>query len=222
MATLIQLLSNVFSAIGNDIKILYQKPDLGTTSTTAYRGDYGQVAYNHSTSVHAPIDAQKNSDILKAEIEAKLTGEISSHSHLINNYFNLTETTPTNTTRLNFEANLFATSGNFADINTKRINEEYNVLADDNINLSLASLFQKTISTNTTFTISNIPTNKFTSFILELINGGSYSITWFSSNIKWDNGTSPTLTSSGKDILLFYTIDNGSTWNGIVLAKDIK
>ena len=29
----------------------------------------------------APADAQKNSDITKAEIEAKLTGEISSHSH---------------------------------------------------------------------------------------------------------------------------------------------
>lgn len=31
--------------------------------------------------VHAPADAQKNSDITKAEIEAKLTGVITSHSH---------------------------------------------------------------------------------------------------------------------------------------------
>ena len=38
-------------------------------------------AITHSTSSHAPIDAQKNSDITKAEIEAKPTGEISSHSH---------------------------------------------------------------------------------------------------------------------------------------------
>ena len=30
---------------------------------------------------NVPADAQKNSDITKAEIEAKLTGEISSHSH---------------------------------------------------------------------------------------------------------------------------------------------
>lgn len=35
----------------------------------------------HITSTHAPSDAQKNSNITKAEIEAKLTGEISSHSH---------------------------------------------------------------------------------------------------------------------------------------------
>lgn len=35
----------------------------------------------HIASAHAPANAQKNSDITKAEIEAKLTGEISSHSH---------------------------------------------------------------------------------------------------------------------------------------------
>ena len=35
----------------------------------------------HIASPHAPSDAQKNSDITKEEIEAKLTGQISSHTH---------------------------------------------------------------------------------------------------------------------------------------------
>jgi hypothetical protein len=35
----------------------------------------------HVAAAHAPANAQKNSDILKAEIEAKLTGEISTHTH---------------------------------------------------------------------------------------------------------------------------------------------
>ena len=35
----------------------------------------------HIASAHAPSNAQKNSDITKAEIEAKLTGAITSHSH---------------------------------------------------------------------------------------------------------------------------------------------
>lgn len=35
----------------------------------------------HRNSAHAPSNAQKNSDITKAEIEAKLIGTISSHSH---------------------------------------------------------------------------------------------------------------------------------------------
>jgi hypothetical protein len=35
----------------------------------------------HVISAHAPSNAQKNSDITKAEIEAKLTGEIATHTH---------------------------------------------------------------------------------------------------------------------------------------------
>ena len=54
---------------------------LGETDTTAYRGDRGKTAYDHSQSAHAPSNAQKNSDITKAEIEAKLTGEITTHTH---------------------------------------------------------------------------------------------------------------------------------------------
>lgn len=54
---------------------------LGTTSATAFRGDQGLIAYNHSQAAHAPANAQKNSDITKAEIEAKLTGAITSHTH---------------------------------------------------------------------------------------------------------------------------------------------
>lgn len=54
---------------------------LGTTSSTAFRGDQGLTAYNHSQAAHAPANAQKNSDITKAEIEAKLTGAITSHTH---------------------------------------------------------------------------------------------------------------------------------------------
>lgn len=56
---------------------------LGETQQTAYRGDRGKVAYDHSQTSHAPANAQKNSDITKAEIEAKLTGTISSHKHIV-------------------------------------------------------------------------------------------------------------------------------------------
>jgi hypothetical protein len=61
---------------------------LGATSITAYRGDYGDIAYQHSQLAHAPSDAQKNSDITKSEIEAKLIGLVSSHTH---NYISTTE-----------------------------------------------------------------------------------------------------------------------------------
>ena len=54
---------------------------LGETSSTAYRGDRGKTAYTHSQAAHAPSNAQKNSDITKAEIEAKLTGNVTTHTH---------------------------------------------------------------------------------------------------------------------------------------------
>lgn len=70
MNTLLELKQDVSSAL-----------KLGETSGTAYRGDRGKTAYDHSQSTHAPSNAQKNSDITKAEIEAKLTGAITSHNH---------------------------------------------------------------------------------------------------------------------------------------------
>ena len=42
----------------------------------------------HISSIHAPSDAQKNSDITKDEIEAKLTGTISTHTHDYSNLIN--------------------------------------------------------------------------------------------------------------------------------------
>jgi hypothetical protein len=56
---------------------------IGTTALQAGRGDLTQTAYEHSQSAHAPSNAQKNSDITKAEIEAKLTGELTTHSHAL-------------------------------------------------------------------------------------------------------------------------------------------
>ena len=38
-------------------------------------------AYEHSQSTHAPVNAQVNADITKEEIEAKLTGNIATHTH---------------------------------------------------------------------------------------------------------------------------------------------
>ena len=51
-----------------------------STFTSSLKSNYDK-AYTHSTSTHAPSNAQKNSDITKAEIEAKLTGNISTHTH---------------------------------------------------------------------------------------------------------------------------------------------
>ncbi len=92
----------------------------------------------------------------------------------------------------------------------------------NDINLTTGSIFTKAITTNTTLTVSNIPaTGTSISFVIELTNAGAFTLTWFS-GVKWAGGTAPTLTSSGKDVLGFYTHDAGTTWNGFLLGKDVK
>lgn len=70
-----------FSGSWND---LGDKPQ--TFPPSAHDHDAAYEAKNaniqqHIAAAHAPSNAQKNSDITKAEIEAKLAGEISSHTH---------------------------------------------------------------------------------------------------------------------------------------------
>jgi hypothetical protein len=55
-------------------------PTVTNDLTDALKANY-DTAYTHSQSAHAPTNAQKNSDITKSEIEAKLTGNITTHTH---------------------------------------------------------------------------------------------------------------------------------------------
>ena len=89
----------------------------------------------------------------------------------------------------------------------------------NDINLATGNYFTKTISTTTTLTVSNVPvTGTGVSFILDLTNGGSSTVTWWA-GMKWASGSAPTLTTSGRDVLGFFTHDGGTTWNGLLLGK---
>lgn len=70
----------LFSGDYND---LINKPVIPTADDLLSDEQKAQIstAYDHSQVAHAPANAQKNSDITKAEIEEKLVGEIDSHSH---------------------------------------------------------------------------------------------------------------------------------------------
>jgi hypothetical protein len=99
------------------------------------------------------------------------------------------------------------------------IKETSVAVAASAIDLSLGNYFTKTISGSTTFTVSNVATSgTVNSFILQLTNGGSSTVTWFS-GVDWAGGTAPTLTTSGVDVLGFYTIDGGTNWYSFVLGK---
>jgi hypothetical protein len=112
-----------------------------------------------------------------------------------------------------FKADIVGQTRSTAYIETKT------VIAASAIDLTAGNYFTKTISGATTFTTSGIPaTGNVASLVLDLTNGGSAAVTWWS-GVKWASGTAPTLTASGRDVLGFFTHDGGTTWNGFVLGK---
>jgi hypothetical protein len=59
---------------GSTYVVISETIALGETSTTAYRGDYGKIAYTHSQTAHAPADATKNDTDANLKNRANHTG----------------------------------------------------------------------------------------------------------------------------------------------------
>jgi hypothetical protein len=58
-------------------------------------------------------------------------------------------------------------------------------------------------------------------FTLVVVNAGAYAITWPAS-VDWVGGSAPILTSSGTDVLVFYTYNGGTTYYGFVTGKNLS
>jgi hypothetical protein len=88
--------------------------------------------------------------------------------------------------------------------------------------LSVANFFSATLDQACTFTFSNPPASgDFGTFVLELTNGGAFTIT-YPASVDFVGGVAPTLTASGVDQLVFTTRDGGTTYFGFVAGLDIK
>lgn len=79
------------------------------------------------------------------------------------------------------------------------------------IDWATGNVFQKTISTNTTFTFSN--TQDGQTIIVVITDSNSSTVTW--PTVKWANGTPPTQTVSSIDVYTFFKA--GSTFYGSVV-----
>jgi len=90
------------------------------------------------------------------------------------------------------------------------------------INFALGNVVTAVLASGGSFTISNAPTSGvYGKFKLILTNGGTVADPWHAS-VKFAGGTTPTLTTSGIDILTFETIDNGANWYAVVEGLDMK
>lgn len=98
--------------------------------------------------------------------------------------------------------------------------DKYTVVAQGNmtgataINLANGRFFHGTLTGNATVSFSNVPATDSAVFVmLELTNGGAYTITW-PAGMAWPGGAAPSLAAAGVDLLTFYTRDGGTTWRG--------
>ena len=93
------------------------------------------------------------------------------------------------------------------------------------LNLASGNVFNITLTGNTTFTFSGATNGTACSFALYLRQDGtgSRTTTWPGS-VKWPAGTAPTLTTtaSAVDLLVFESIDGGTTWFGSLAGANFQ
>jgi hypothetical protein len=112
-------------------------------------------------------------------------------------------------------------AGNWVAISGTGYEQYLSLGTGTTIDVSLANYFSKTITGPTSLSPINVPAGPSVGcYILELTNAGT-NVTWWS-GITWASGTPPTLTTSGTDVLGFYSYNGGAFWRGLVLAKDIR
>lgn len=98
--------------------------------------------------------------------------------------------------------------------------------ASTTLNLTNGNVFNITLAVaTTTFTFSGATSGKACSFGLYLTQDstGSRAVTWPAS-VKWAGGTAPTLSTgaSDVDILVFETINGGTTWFGSLVGTNFS
>lgn len=85
------------------------------------------------------------------------------------------------------------------------------------IDCSAGNYFTKTINSNSTFTVSNVPSGVSYSFTLELTHT-SGTVTWFS-GVQWPSSIVPTLTTGKTHLFMFVTDDGGTRWRAASLVN---
>ena len=106
------------------------------------------------------------------------------------------------------------------ELKAKSYNETYSSLsaaATVDINCETGNVFALTTNQSTTFTFSNPPASGTAyGFMLKLTAGGTHTIT-YPASVDWAGATAPDAPASGEtDLLVFTTMDGGTTWYGAI------
>jgi len=86
-----------------------------------------------------------------------------------------------------------------------------------NVDCSLGKYFTKTVSTNSEFTFSNVPSSVAYAMTVR-VNHQSGTIT-FPSGVRWVNDVAPTMTAGKIHLFMFLTENGGTTWRAAALTN---
>ncbi len=93
------------------------------------------------------------------------------------------------------------------------------------INLASGNVVRARLTGNTTFTFAGATASTACSFGLYVIQDGtgSRTVTWPAS-VRWSGGTAPTISTGANavDVLVFETIDGGTTWYGSLVGVNFS
>ncbi len=99
-----------------------------------------------------------------------------------------------------------------------------NAGSTETIDLTNGNVHRIVLDANCTLTFSGTAASVACSFTLIVVQDGtgSRTITWPAS-VDWPAATAPTLSTGANDvdILVFLTVDNGTTWYGFVSGQDM-
>lgn len=105
---------------------------------------------------------------------------------------------------------------------TEIVNAIGTVSTSTAIDFSAGNVVTAVLASGGSFTITNAPTSGiYGKFKFILTNGGTVADPWPAS-VKFAGGTTPTLTTSGIDILTLETIDAGANWYAVVDGLDMS
>lgn len=97
------------------------------------------------------------------------------------------------------------------------VNALGSVGTNQSVSLADGRYISATITGNVQFTFTSVPSGA-TDILLQLTNGGAHTVS-FAATVNWSGGTTPSLQSSGTDLIRLYTTDDGTTFIG-ELASD--
>jgi hypothetical protein len=86
------------------------------------------------------------------------------------------------------------------------------------IDCSLGNYFTKSISANSTFTFSNVPSSTAYGFMLRVTTTGAPTISWPAA-VRFPDDVPPALVADRTHLFVFITDNSGTTWRGAALTN---